>query len=153
MSPLDVITLSIAIYAAIVASALWWIEANRDKKKISVIFEFQEFFNVTNLIIVNIAHRPIMISQISMQIRRNGDWEPVPRNAMFAEPGVDESFPIKISDGDSINFRINNKISEAYYINNKNIKINVFDIEGKIYSHLTSRIYNPKWGLYHNIKK
>jgi hypothetical protein len=155
MTTEQIVTLVIALYGAILATALGVREFRAEKRRISVILEYIAFYERAQLIVANVGHRPITISEIGMEIWRQGSgpgyWDTVPRGYLFASDTEPEHLPVTLGDGEHATLPLSEVVSRYLVENRMRAKVCVYDVEGKAYRRFTRRVYNPKWGVYSKV--
>ena len=144
METRDIISLGIAGVSVVVSIVLGTIKIRRDQKQPLIMVDYVSFYETAYLNIINRSNRLITI--VSMSMNLNG--EPVPINAMFS--GDSENiiaFPKQIPEFGSVKLELSSILADTIHQDKtKNLKINVYDIEGKIYSKYRIREINGKLG-------
>lgn len=139
----------IAVYGALLSTALLIHEILKERKQLSIILEHVAWYETVQVIITNIGRRPITLVDMYVKpIFGSGDnsySERVPRNALF---GIDDPFPVKINDGEAISIPLGSVLAKTLIDNQLKAKIIIYDSQGKEYSDLKSRIYDAKKGGY-----
>jgi len=156
MMETDQIALIIAGYGAILSTGLFIQKVLKERRKISVVLEYIAFYSRVQVIITNIGHRPITLTTMSLKLGLGdedaGIWDPVPQNALFDIELNKETFPATLSDGESLPIVLSPVVSHTLLENNFRAKLVIYDSEGHEYNKFKTRIYNPKWGGYHEKK-
>jgi hypothetical protein len=153
MTAKDLLTLMLASYGAIVSTVLGIRAVQRDRRRVKLILEYVTFYNRAHLIIVNVGHRPLTISEIGMQInlKQNGHdyWDSVPRNCLFAlrPDGASDPLPVVLDDGQHLSIPLSDYVSDNLYDNNMDARVVVYDVEGNAYEKFTTRLHHAKWGV------
>lgn len=146
------LTFLLAFYGAFLSSILAIREFRKDKRRILIMLKYIAFHERAEITITNTGHRPITISEIGMDIyvEQNGKgfWEPIPRNSLFDASVAKEPFPETITDGENITIPLSDIISQEIGTNRKNVRVSVYDIEGKQYTKFKTMLHDPKWGFY-----
>lgn len=155
MSLLDVATIIVATYGALLSSYLGYRELSKNKRKIKIILEhvyWEERFQIT---VVNIGYRPITIAGIAIAIPyENYDgYMPLPSEFILGN----DPFPETLLDGASMVIRLSNEILDvySYALSNKEYKpkITVFDAEGNKYTKYGRQDLDVKWQAINKEKK
>jgi hypothetical protein len=148
----DILTLILAAYGAILATVLGLRELQKERRTLSIILEYLLFYEVADLIITNVGHRPTTITRVAISVmgEQNGRtfWEDVPANAILRAEAKLDPLPITISDGEFTRLELNNLIGQAMLNGKGRVRITVYDIEGNEYTKFSTRYYNAKWGYY-----
>lgn len=156
MSWLDIVTVVLAAWGAILATILGVREIMQESRKIKIILEYVEYFEVFQVRIINVGHRPITIAEIGLAIPEYGKrkkWYPVPSNILMDTNDEDfKPLPIAIDDGKQIVIRLSRTINSELLEKTMDIRLFVYDIEGKVYKKFTKMHYDPKWGQYYPAK-
>jgi len=146
------VELIIAIYGAILSTALLIYEILKERKKLSIILEHVAWYEKVQIIITNSGHRPITLTGMSMAtLIGEGDeahWETVPQNSLFDYEENSDPFPVTIKDGESISLQLGLVITGYLLSNQMNAKLAIYDSEGKAYSDFETRTFDAKWGAY-----
>lgn len=144
--------LFIAIYGALLSTALLLNELLQQRKKLSIILEHVAWYETVQVIITNVGRRTLTLVEMKIDTivgtGENAHWEMVPKNALL---NIDDPFPITLKDGEAVSIPLGNVLAETLINNRINAKIEVYDSQGKKYSDYKSRTYDAKWGGYHNI--
>lgn len=143
METSDIISLSIALYAALVSTLLAIIKIRSNSKILKIVIDYVYFYETAYLRLINQSARPITIASIAMQT----DRESVPSNCMFIPDEGEIRFPKMVPEYSSIQLHLEVVLS-TYILQEKarNLSIQVFDIDGKVYSKYKIRGINGKWG-------
>lgn len=146
---MDIVTILIACYGAIVSTILGIRELNRDKRKISILLIREEWSQRYTVSVVNVGHRPITLADIRIVI----SGENVPRTIIDDERKDDEDliFPSTLSDGEHFTIHlpamVSGEIGDALE-RNEDVVVEVYDVEGNRY-HKYQIIYKDnKYGFY-----
>jgi hypothetical protein len=143
-----IITLVLAIYGALLSTILGIREIAKERRKIAIFLEFKQWSGIFSIIITNVGHRPITLVDISMQLPPHG--ENLPRGLLRE---IKDPFPITLDDGEHLNLELS--LHTSSFINpfekKKNIKIIVYDSEGRKYNNFKMLYHNEKYGT-HNSK-
>jgi hypothetical protein len=139
---MDILTLIVAVYGALVSSILGIRELQRDRRRINIMLELVPFYERAQITIINIGHRPITITDIAVS--------DCPRNALFAQ-GVEEPLPITLGDGEYTTLPLSSVLSEMAFANPSDMHLSVYDAEGNEYNKFKSWEHNPKWGRYRKV--
>ena len=147
------VELFIAIYGALLSTALLINELLKQRKKLTIILEHVTWYESVNVLITNSGHRPITLTAISIKvlIPDQDFWEPVPHTALFGVEQENDPFPITVKNGESISFPLGPVLTNDLIINRMKAKISIQDSEGKEYSEYKAREYDAKWGTYREI--
>jgi len=130
----------IAIYGALLSSILAYREWSKDKKRIAIFIKYFVFASRSEIIITNIGHRPITLTDISFAERSAGNHvKGIPRN-VYTTGEEDWPFPVTLTDGESLVYKIQGPIS------GQNLIPTVFDSEGTKYAKYRFIQYNDKFG-------
>jgi hypothetical protein len=154
MSSKDLLTLILATYGAVVSTVLGIRAIQRDRRRVKLILEYVLFYERAQIIIINVGHRPLTISEIGMQIKlkQNGNdyWDSVPRNSLFARRPDDagDPLPAVLDDGQHLSIPLSDSVSNNLYENNMEARVVVYDVEGNAYEKFTTRLHHTKWGLF-----
>lgn len=139
----DILTLIVAIYAAILSTILGLLKLRKGKKIIRVIFKIQVNMEA-QLTVVNIGYRPVTITHVALQRTRigysGGTWV----NYSSIE-GSEIYLPETLKDGEQITMKIQNDIFEDLFSDDDFIKIYADDAQGHRY---VSKKYKLKRELY-----
>ena len=148
---INLITLFLAIYGAILSTILGLGEIKKGSKKISIFLIHDQWSMSYSITITNIGHRPITLVGLAIVTKLR---ELVPNSALRAGYIDEEAkweFPITLSDGDHTSLSIASQVSEVIF--NEGIKkIIVFDVEGNRYDKYEKLIFDSKTGMYEKIK-
>ena len=150
----DQIALIIAGYGALLSTFLFIQKLLKEKRKISIVLEHIAFYTRVQVIITNTGHRPITLTHMKMRVGVGDEdaeiGEPVPQNALIDEELNEKTFPVTISDGESLAILLSSVVSQMLLENNFRTRLIVYDSEGHEYTKFKTRTYNPKWGGYSN---
>lgn len=156
MSWLDVVTVILAAWGAILATILGVKEMRRESRKIKIILEHIDFYETCQIRIINIGHRPITIAEISLDVpvdEKRKNWDSAPANVLIdTEDPEFRPLPITIDDGKQIVIKFSKVVGSVILEKNMNVRLFVYDIEGKVYKKFQKLHYNPKWGHYYPAK-
>jgi hypothetical protein len=144
------ITLSVAIWGAILSTILGIRELQKERRRISVFFEYIGFEERAQIRISNIGHRPVTITEINMSIFLNdetgGSYKSFP-SLYLGEVGP-LPLPVIIEDGHEIILRLSERVGQLFYFNQNKSIIRVYDMERKVYQKFKTLTFNPKRGFY-----
>lgn len=145
---MKIMDLIIAIYGALLSTALLIYELLKHRKRLSIILQHVAWYETINIIITNTGHRPVTLTSLSMEvfIPDQSFWEPVPQTVLFSEKMATDVFPTTIIVGDSISIPLGPILTQDLLKNRLNAKIIICDSEGKEYSNYKAQIYDAKWG-------
>jgi hypothetical protein len=136
-----IITVSLAIYGALLSTILGLRELFRERKRILIFLQLNEYQMVYSIIITNVGHRPITLLDISMDLPR----EYVPRYIIV--PRSDDPFPVTLTDGQVFTLNLSESLSAEVFEANENIKLVVYDTENRKYRKFKKLSYNEKDGV------
>ena len=150
------VNLIIALYGAILSSALLIHEVRKERRKLSIILEHVFWVERVQVILTNSGHRPVTITGMTMETMigegNNSHWERVPQNSLFdTEQGI-EPFPVIIKDGEAISLPLSSVLTGYLLENRLTAKLIIYDSEGRAYSEFKKRTNDAKWGGYDDIK-
>lgn len=151
MSSLELITIVIAVYGAIVATIVGINEINKGKKKLDVILQYEAFYETLKLIIVNSGYRPIIIENVHAMLfqvdeKKLYPIESVPQNSLFTRDEDYQKLPKSLKEGEQIDFMLHGALHEAFHDEKQSLSITVIDTLGKQYKLTQCQMYNPKLG-------
>lgn len=154
MNTSDFLTFCLALYGAIVSSILGLREISRDKRRILIFLEIVVFFERAQITITNTGFRPITLAEMNISIKNENQWEVIPRMVSIEDEKVlGDAFPLILTDGESISFKLHPVVYEKLLEGKDNIQVAIFDVEGNVYKKFKTRTHNPKWGYYEEHKK
>lgn len=153
MSWLEIVTVVLAAWGAILATILGVKEILQESRKIKIILEHIEFYETYQIRIINIGHRPITIAEIGLDVpfeEKKKDWDSAPANVLIDTDDPEyKPLPITIEDGKQIVLKLSNIVNSEIMEKSMNVRLFVYDIEGKVYKKFNKLHYNPKWGHYY----
>jgi len=139
----DIISLSIALYAALVSTILAIIKIRSNSKILKIVLDYYDYYENVYLLFINKSARPITIANISIDL----DGDPVPFPFMFEFDGEGLCLPRTINAYSSVEFKLSGPVFNSIITEKaKNVSIKVFDIEGKVYSKYKIRQVNSRIG-------
>jgi len=118
----------------------------KERKKIKITLIYAYYQEVYKLHIVNIKKRPIFIRDISLSIQNkdNKFTDIIPRNSLFVDPKIE--FPIKLEDGQSVEFVLTNVIRDDLLTGKYVLGIKVIDSDMNIYEEYETNTQDIKFG-------
>lgn len=133
----------------------WIQDLQKEKRQIRVFLEWVAWYEYAQIVIINIGHRPVTITEVGIAIpykTNNGSiiWDDVPRNSLLRD--MKKPFPTTLEDGDAFILPLSDVVSSSVYPSMR-VQVSVFDSEGNQYTRYKARLYDPKWGHYVNMKK
>jgi hypothetical protein len=159
MTLVDILTLSIAAYGAVVASILGLREIQRENRRLKIILEYMAFFEFSQITIINVGHRPVTISGLSAEntVGHTETGKPVletvPQNALFADASEGAFFPVTLADGEHISIPLAGSSGLVPPLAKDSAKIIIYDVEGNVYDEFSQRVYDAKFGGYHPARR
>lgn len=143
----------IAIYGALLSTALLLYEILKQRKRLTIILEHIAWYERVHIIITNSSRRSISLSSMSMEVFdiEKSFWELVPQNALFDNEQRNELFPLTIKKGESISLLLGPVLSDNLIKNRLQARITITDSEGKKFKEFKARTFDAKWGTYHYI--
>ena len=138
------LTLSLAMYGAILSSILGIREIMKEKRSIAIFLEYLPWHHSYSVVITNIGHRPITIMDMYVFIPELGALK---RSAFWDDESI-YPFPITLTDGQHISIKIQQNLGDSIYKADGNIEIAVFDAEGKTYKKYSKVVHDKKFGSY-----
>lgn len=156
MSWLDIVTVVLAAWGAVLATILGVREIMQESRKIKIILEHIDFYETFQIRIINVGHRPITIAEIGLDVpidEKRKDWDSAPANVLIDTDDPEyKPLPVTIEDGKQIVIKFSNIVNSVMMENMMNVRLYVYDIEGKVYKKFQKMHYNPKWGHYYPAK-
>lgn len=146
---LNIITLVIAVWGALLSTILAFREAFKDKRKLRMLLEYVTGTNLYRLVITNVGHRPITIEQIAFAFDVKAPVLSLVRKDLMwsdEEDHLPPQLPLTLDDGELAIFHISRMVSEAIDRPNQILRIKVFDAEGQAYSKYSVGEYDPGYG-------
>ena len=150
MDTKDIVTLSIAIWGAILSTFLALREILNEKRRIKIMLFSIHRLQRHKITITNTGHRPITISEIGLIIAPNlkGPHIPIRSGALFATENdySPPHLPVILTDGQTTEFQLSEYVSKQL-TNNKNNHpfIFVYDSEGNVYNKFKEAQYDPRY--------
>ena len=152
LSTLDVLSLVIALYGALLATALGVREWLRERRKIRVFLEHVAWYERVQLTVTNTGHRMITIVGIALAIgsSQGGEtfYEEVRRGDIFSPELEHDPFPFTLADGEHKTLPFSEVVSNYLIEGNMAAKLTLYDAEGTEYTDFQTRTYDAKWGGY-----
>jgi hypothetical protein len=151
---IDIITIILAIYAALLSTVLGVIEILKNTKQLDIVIKTGTHTGKTEIIILNNSVKPIVIIDISCILclpkdRREG-FMPLPKNAIFANIEDLAKFPFTLHEGESQIFVLGECITKEYNPFTKerrNLSFTLYDANGKQYSKVQYLTSNDRYGI------
>jgi hypothetical protein len=149
VTPLDILTLVIAAWGALIATILGVREILKDRRSLKITLESIHWMEAYRILLVNTGKRLITITEINLHILKDkhlGVGE-VPKSAYWAtEEGYEPpKLPLTLKDGEMAIFYIAEELGWEIS-KGGHLKIKVFDAEGHTYSQYNEGEYDPKYG-------
>jgi len=152
MSTLDLLSLLIAVYGAIVASILAARELLRERRKVKIFLDHVAWYERAQLSVTNVGHRPITLVGIALAIAVGDEaspyFEEVRRGDIFALDLPKDPLPFTLADGEQIALPLSQPVSDQLIANRMRARLTLFDAEGRKYEDFAARILDAKWGGY-----
>jgi hypothetical protein len=138
-------TLALALYGAILSTILGFWELAKERRRITIFLQYNEFSGTYSIIITNIGHRPVTLLDLSMALSIDGQrvGEGVPQNALF---GPDKPFLVTLTDGRHLEIRIPSGISGEMHDDKRKARIALRDAENRIYTKYKVISFEEKFG-------
>ena len=148
---MEIVTLVLAVWGAILSTILGIREISREKRKIKVFLDHIDIVERDQLTVVNIGTRPITITKISCVIETKQDGttytEQTPGDFFhddYYKSDLKIPLPKKLEDGEFVTILLADNIRFMSGLN-----VVVYDSEGNSYKGFTARNYDTKRGLYY----
>jgi hypothetical protein len=146
---LDLLTLIIALWGALISTILGIRELRKDRRSLKIILESVNWVETFRILITNTAERPITITEINLSIDdKTGGGEDLIRPGVYWEEEYHQppALPLKLNDGELAIFWISQIVSSSIRESrSKRLLIKVYDAEGRVYSKYSQGHYDPKW--------
>jgi hypothetical protein len=155
MSTNELLTLLVAAYGAGLATFLAIREIQKEKKRIRIFLQFTNWAETFTLKIINVGHRPITISSVSLLMKWPkkgiGRHDIVPEGSIFNVSGGGPKFPITLEDSEQIEMLFSDVVRDILSDENGEPTITVFDNEGRHYSGYEMLVFDAKYNYYTGI--
>jgi len=152
MSKLEIITLFISLYGALLATILAVRDIFRQRRRIRIFLDQLVWHQRVQVTITNIGDRPITIAGIALSIGHEQDghivFEDIRQGDLFPVDLSRDLLPATLGDGEHITLPISDPVGNFLYENNMRARITVYDADGNKYKNFRTRLYNEKWGNY-----
>ena len=143
---MDDVTLFLAIYGTALSTFLAIREITKERRRIRIVLQYNEFGHRYSVVCTNIGRRPITLVNILIAIPNQ---DAVPRNALR---DINDPFPVTLNDGEHFLLEISNNISEYIYDVKGKITNELFDAEGKRYTKFKRVSHDEKFGTYRKLR-
>lgn len=150
MTQLEIITLFVAFYGALLSTIIAIRDFTKDKRRVKVTCRLSlaapssdEMWKFISIDVVNIGHRPIQINAAGILLSDGSHF------TQLASKAGKNSFLKKLEDGESVGFmfdidKIEKALKDPDKQNLKFTKAFVSDVEGNIYTSRLPRFFKDK---------
>jgi hypothetical protein len=143
MSTEQILTLTLAIYGAVVSTILAYREIQKGRRRILIRLDYAYFLEIAEITITNVGYRPIAITGVGMHPEGS---DMVPSNALLStRHSESQPLPVTINDGENVTLPLSDAVSNILLENNMKADIVVHDAEGRTYRKHKTGKRNPKW--------
>jgi hypothetical protein len=136
--------LFLAIYGAVLSTILAIREITKERRRIILFLQYNQYSAQYSIACTNIGHRPITLIDIAISLT---DHNSVPRDVIRE---IKNPFPVTLSDGENFSFILPLNLSGDIYKAKEKVSIALYDSEGKKYSRFKKVTHNEKYGTYKN---
>ncbi len=138
------LTTFLAIYAALLATLLGYLQLTREQRKISILLQLDQIAQDYCVIITNIGYRPITLTGMLVILAYGRS---VTQKMLRSE--VDRPpFPVTLTDGQHIRIALPASVTKQINADDENMCITVYDAEGREYTKYRKLSYNEKYDIY-----
>lgn len=134
----------LAIYGAVLATLLAILELTKDRRRISVFFQLDQWAHNCCVIITNIGHRPVTITGMLVIL---APGKPVTQKMLRSE--IDRSpFPVTLTDGQHTRINLPATLTDQIDAEDENVSITVYDAEGREYTSYRKLSHNERYDIF-----
>jgi len=149
---MDWLTFGIAIWGAVLATAIGIYELLKDRRKISIYLEYVLYGEKYRMVVVNTGHRAVTLTNITLLHHHYKDGnlaytDPVPASVFFEEPQDYRQWPATLKDGEQMIYYFSDVIRDAYLAHDR-IEVRVYDAEEHVWKTGKTRVFDQKLGGY-----
>jgi len=138
----ETITLFLAVYGALLSTLLAVREISKERRRILIFLQYNQYSSQYSIACTNIGHRPITLKDIAISLTEHNS---VPQDVIRE---ISNPLPKILNDGESFSFILPLGLSSDIYKAQKKVSISLYDSEGKKYTKFKNVIHNEKYGTY-----